>query len=420
MDLAKEHSTATTIGGYAFLTLIVGALYLSTKKKAKTPTVKQITKHLDVGTDTKKKSEKAAKPKKPKAPSGTSDETTSTSTSLNYNQQEDDAAEKKADREFARQLANTHAGHKFNTKTSDSKRTKSVKQSKAQETTPDAGPEKSSVTSSTTGDADDDLSPQTSPIVSSADGRDVSDMLEATTPGPSILRLTDTDSVKKQKERKAKAPEPVESKKQRQNRKKAEAAKAAREEDEKERKVKMEQQRRAARVAEGRAAKDGSGFMASTQNAWNDKSTNGKSTNGSDAVQPLDTFERQPKPEAEPEPEPVQASTPTPAAAKEPASDTWSGMPSEEEQMELLRQEDSWNEVKTKKKGKKKDGSADNTASAAPANGGDNATPSASIKSRPAVNGAKKPILTSSSSSFAALTPEETDDNDEVEKEWDV
>ncbi|CAJ2508639.1 Uu.00g136650.m01.CDS01 [Anthostomella pinea] len=79
---------------------------------------------------------------------------------------------------------------------------------------------------------------------------------------------------------------------------------------------------------------------------------------------------------------PVKASTPTPAADKGPASDNWFGMPSEEEQMELLRQEGFWNEVKTKNKGKKNDGSADNTTSAAPANGGDNATPSASINMR--------------------------------------
>ncbi|KAI1503139.1 hypothetical protein F5X99DRAFT_116747 [Biscogniauxia marginata] len=408
MDLASNHSALTTYGGWAVIAAGVGYyIYQRRQKQARrATTVKQPGRQNDVVSDAKKKSEKATKPKpKPKAPSNTTTE--ATSSSVKYNWEEAEAADKKADREFARQLANTHAGTKFASKKSDEKRQKSVKQSKAQEIDSNVIPEKTSVSSSTTGDADDDLSPQTSPVVAAADSRDVSDMLEPTAPGPSVLRLTDTDSVKKPKERKAKAPEPVETKKQRQNRKKAEAAKAAREEEEKERKVKMEQQRRTARIAEGRAAKDGSAFAANTQNAWD-----AKPTNGGDKIQLLDTSEQQPKREPAKPATPV----PAPAATTKVTTDSWSaGMPSEEEQMEMLRQEDSWSEVKTKK-GKKKNIPAD-TTSGPVVNGGNNVK---STQPQATTNGTKKPVLTSSGSSFAALTPDETDDNDEAEKEWDV
>ncbi|KAI1094249.1 hypothetical protein F5B19DRAFT_72011 [Rostrohypoxylon terebratum] len=417
MDISTTHSTLTTIGGWAVIVGVGGLIwYRNFKQQQQKRTerrgsfTRQSVKHNEpeLGSDTKK-TEKATKPKpKPKAPTDTPTQPTS---NVDYNREEVEAADKKADREFARQLSNTHAGTKFNTKKSDEKKQKSVKQSKAQEISKvQAG--KISVPSSHAGDADDDLSSQASPVVVAADSRDVSDMLEPTAPGPSVLRLTDTDSVKKPKERKQKAPEVVETKKQRQNRKKAEAAKAAREEEEKERKVKLEQQRRTARIAEGRAAKDGSTFVANTQNAWTDKSTNGVNT-----IQPLDTFEEKPKAE----PVTVKPAKSTATKAAEPAkekSDPWvSGVPSEEEQMEMLRQEDSWNEVKTKKKGKKKGVSGETSAPSAPAtNGG--STPTA--KPSAPVNGTnKKPILTSSSSSFAALTPEGTDDNDD-EEEWDV
>ncbi|KAI0098757.1 hypothetical protein GGR51DRAFT_537383 [Nemania sp. FL0031] len=406
MDIQKDHSTFTTMGGYAVIAVVLGVWFYTSQKKEQTRRshiIKHPTKQSerDVAAD-KKKTEKAPKPK-PKPTPSAPERSEPTIPSLKYDREEAEIADKKADRDFARQLANTHAGTKFNTKKSDDKRQKSIKQSKAQEIIPD----KISAPSSTTGDADDDLSPQASPVVVAADSQGVSDMLEPVAPGPSVLRLTGTDSVKKPKERKAKAAEPVETKKQRQNRKKAEAAKAAREEEEKERKVKMEQQRRTARIAEGRAAKDGSAFTA-TQNAWDSQADN-----ASAPVQLLDTFEKQPKAE----PAKAPASTPAAPAAKG-ASDPWSGLPSEEEQLEMIRQEDSWNEVKTKKKGKKKDTSAETSATLSqPTNGNTAAITTAS--SKPA-NSAKKPTITSSSSSFAALTPDEIDDDEEPEEEWDV
>lgn len=395
------------MGGYTVIAAVLGLWFYTSQKKdqnRRSHIVKHPTKHADRDiTAEKKKTEKAPKPKpKPNPPAP--ERTEPTVSSSNYNKDEAEIADKKADRDFARQLSNVHAGTKLNNKKSEDKRQKSVKQSKAQEIALD----KISAPSSTTGDADDDLSPQTSPVVVAADSQGVSDMLEPVAAGPSVLRLTGTDSVKKPKERKAKASTPVETKKQRQNRKKVEAAKAVREEDEKERQVKLEQQRRTARIAEGRPAKDGSTFVA-PQNAWSSQSAN-----GSPAVQLLDTFEQQPKAE------PAKAAAPTPVApATKASSDAWSGLPSEEEQLEMIRQEDSWNEVKTKKKGKKKDAAVETSgASSQPVNGNTTAAPSAITKP---VNGAKKPIITTSNSSFAALTPEGAgDDDEEAEQEWDV
>jgi hypothetical protein len=409
MELANNHSTLTTIGGYAVIALVAGLwYYTSQKKNRRTPTGKPSIKQgsQDVATDIKKKTEKAIKPKpKPKPPAPERSEPTVSSS--NNTEKDDEAAVKKADRDFARQLVNTHAGTKLNAKKSEDKRQKSVKQSKAQEVVPG----KISAPSSTTGDADDDLSSQASPVVSAADRGGISDMLEPVASGPSVLRLTGTDSVKQPKERKTKATEPVETKKQRQNRKKVEVAKAAREEDEKERKVKMEQQRRTARIAEGRPAKDGSATVPA-QNAWTSQPAN-----ESAPVQPLDTFEQQPKPE------PAKAPTPAPvASAAKATSDAWSGLPSEEEQLEMLRQEDSWNEVKTKKKGKKKDAAVETPAVSSQQPADSNSAIAATTSSKP-VNGAKKPVLTSTGSSFAALTPVEADDDDdeeEQEQEWDV
>ncbi|KAG4220188.1 hypothetical protein PC116_g31333, partial [Phytophthora cactorum] len=323
MDISSSHSTLTTIGGWAVILAISGVIWYRNQQKKTQRTdrrgsfTKQSGKQNDVDaiSDTKKKTEKAAKPKpKPKAPATTTTE--NPKPNVDFNREEDEAAGKKADREFARQLSNAHAGTKFSTKKADEKKQKSVKQSKAQEIQ-DATAGKTSVPSSHAGDADDDLSSQASPVVAAVDGRDVSDMLEPTPSGPSVLRLTDVDAVKP-KERKQKAPEVVETKKQRQNRKKAEAAKAAREEEEKERKVKLEQQRRTARIAEGRPAKDGSSFTANAQNAWNGKSTSNNST-----VQPLDTFEQPAKTE------PTKPNTVSAGTTKE-KSDPWlAGIPSE-------------------------------------------------------------------------------------------
>jgi len=320
-------------------------------------------------------------------------------------------------REFARQLLNAKQGTKFAGKAKEETRQKSVKQSRAQEMPTHADGAKVSAPSSTAGiDGDDDQSPAASPVVTAAMASgDVSDMLEQAAPGPSIMRLTNTEE-KKPKEKKAKAPEQVETKKQRQNKKKAEAAKAAREEDEKDRKVKMEAQRRLAREAEGRAAKDGSAFMAAQagKNAWNGngngasgKTNGGSGTNGFLPVQPLDT-----------------ADSKTARAANTAEGDEWmKTLPSEEEQMELVKkeqEEEAWSTVKTKARKPKKVEAAANDHEDAPAVAPPTAAPVAAQPPPPKKQEHQRPVKPfTQKSSFAALSTD-SPEQEEEEEEWDV
>lgn len=336
-------------------------------------------------------------------------------------------------REFARQLASVKQGTKFTAKSKDDVRQKSVKQSRAEEAPRKAAaaPEepKVSAPSSTAGiDADDDRSSAASPVVSAVNtAGDVSDMLEKPAPGPSVLRLTDTEEKTNNKSRPAKAAAPVETKKQRQNRKKAEAAKAAREEAEADRKVRLEAQRKTVRLAEGRAAQDGSGFMAAKAqgNAWTGSSKpNGDSKNGYLPVQPLDTFDAEKPAEA---PAPAAAAKPQKKAA---SGETWmESLPSEEEQIQMLREEESWSTVKTKtRKTKKKleeESTAESTDEAVPQTKAEAITPAASAASlttaKPvAGKESQRPKTFSQNSSFAALNADGAADLAEEEEEWDV
>ena len=362
--------------------------------------------------DTSKTSQPKPRPSKPSAPS----------------QPVDDSSDDGVDnREFARQLATLKQGTPLNAaKKSDDKKQKSVKQSRAQIIEDKAEQSKVSAPSSTAGaDADDDESLTTSPVVTAADASGVSDMLEPKAAGPSVLRLTDTDKAKPKKEKKAKEPEKVETKKQRQNRQKAEAAKALREDTEKQRKVDMEAQRRLARISEGRAAKDGSAFTAAQakQSAWTANGANGAngssgSSNGANGeqapVQPLDTFDTGSY---------TDVSVPKiPTPVKTNPADSWiATLPSEEEQMEMLRGEESWNTVTTKKVNKKKTAAAESPVDSEPtvipsqpaakpaaASNGANAAPKKQVK----------PAFTQQSS-FAALSTNDEPEGEE-ENEWDV
>jgi hypothetical protein len=340
----------------------------------------------------------------------------------------DDSSDDGVDnREFARQLATIKQGTNLNAaKKSDEKKQKSVKQSRAQIIDDKADQTRVSAPSSTAGaDADDDESLTTSPVVKAADASGVSDMLEPKAAGPSVLRLTDTDKAKPKKEKKAKEPEKVETKKQRQNRQKAEAAKALRDETEKQRKVDMEAQRRLARISEGRAAKDGSAFMAAQQaqpSVWTANGANGSgsSSNGTNgeahAVQPLDTFDTGSY---------TDVSVPKAATPVKPnPADSWiATLPSEEEQMEMLRGEESWNTVTTKKVNKKK---KDTVTAESPVDSEPTVVPSQPV-AKPAApsNGPsaapKKPAKAafSQQSSFAALSRNDEPEGED-ENEWDV
>ncbi|KOS19079.1 hypothetical protein ESCO_000999 [Escovopsis weberi] len=317
-------------------------------------------------------------------------------------------------REFARQLAKAQEGHKLTSNGEGSKhREKSVKQSRANKIKVPAEekpgkpviPEVQSAPSSNGADADDDASPANSPESRPFDVSGVSDMLEPAAAGPSILRLTDTSSKKQKKA--AKAPEPVETKKQRQNRKKAEAAKAAREEAEKERKILEENQRRTARIAEGRPAKDGSEFTNGAkgmQSSWTHIGRNGaevKKMEDSTLYEPLDTME-----------------SPAADAGVKPESFWISALPSEERQMEMLREEsDEWSTVQTKSSRK-----ARKAASAADS-GDENKTSQAAAQPKQATTAstvkATKAAPPKTFGAFSALTVKE-DFPDDLEEEWEV
>jgi hypothetical protein len=312
------------------------------------------------------------------------------------------------DREFARQLSNAKQGTTFAAKATQETKQKSVKQSKARELPNAADEGRISAPSSTAGiDADDDQSSAASPVARPIDASGVSDMLEKPAPGPSVLRLTDTEEKKPKAKAPAKAPEAAETKKQRAQRRKREAEKAEREEIEKERKQKMDAQRRLARQSEGRPAQDGTASMAAIAagKVWMGHGVNGKpndqpASNG--VVQPLDTMSK--------------------SADRTTQSEQPNGWKttylSEEEQIAKIREEeDSWNTVPTKARKSKKpsteaqveNANHEEAATAAPPQPAP-AAPKAQTVSRPA-----RPFK--QQSSFAALA---TDSPAEEETEWDV
>ncbi|KAF1356714.1 hypothetical protein BDV97DRAFT_278952, partial [Delphinella strobiligena] len=187
--------------------------------------------------------------------------------------------------------------------------------------------------SSNAGYADDDLTPARSSALAAGD---VSDMLEPTATGPSVLRLTESSRpAKANKQRQQTAAQEADTKKQRQNRKKVEERQAQREAEEKERLVLLEQQRRTAREARGEPAKNGvPASKPPAVSAWAVKAaaratqppaqeiTGGSGSAGTSGL--LDTFDK----------------------------------PSEEEQMriatKLSEDESGWNTVPKGKKQKKK------------------------------------------------------------------
>ncbi|ELR09345.1 hypothetical protein VC83_02738 [Pseudogymnoascus destructans] len=256
----------------------------------------------------------------------------------------DDDDDEIDNREFARQLSNAKAGTVIGSKPQAGARQKSVKQSRAQAAASNSFDDNTaSATSSNAGaDADDDLSPALNARSSNNLGG-VGDMLEPASQGPSVLRITSPVNPQPKKDKKAaKAPEPVETKKQRQNRKKREAEKLALAASETDRKVLLESQRRTAREAEGRAAKDGSLYTnsAAAASIWKADQAVAETKPANGQVELLDTYEPATKPAA------------TKPKAK--GSDDYATLPSEEEQLRLIEEDSAWNTVTKPKKGKKK------------------------------------------------------------------
>jgi hypothetical protein len=241
------------------------------------------------------------------------------------------------DLNWAQQLENRRRGTSITTAKKTESKPKTVKQTNANK----VAAEISAGTSTTGGaDGDDDRSPSTSPQLGSSDynvpvSGDISDMLEAPTRGPSILRIVPAPAPLVQKAKKELKPlQQEETKKQRQNRRKAEDRKAQQEEDERIRKSLLEKQRRTAREARGEPAKNGVARPPAT-NAWTAKPV----SNG--AAPLLDTFEGS---------KPVSNGA-APLLDTFEGSKGWQQLPSEEEQMRILLENDesAWSTVSSKK-----------------------------------------------------------------------
>lgn len=310
----------------------------------------------------------------------------------------------KANREFALQLAKAKEGTKFDKKADGKKqREKSVKQSKANQlgSAPKASEDEDEpIVGSEPEEISGDVPEDTNANIPAEAGR-VDDMLEKKPEGPSVLRITG-DAPKKEQKKATKAPEKVETKKQRQAKKKAAANKAAVEEAEAQRKVLEEKQRRTARIADGRAAKDGSQFTNAAVNAWNESKTNSTPVTTNGFHQPLDTFETSEVP------------APAPAAVAPKAAPQAAPKPAAPEPV-AENNEDEWNTVTTKAS-KRKAAAASAPAAAAAAAPEEPAKPRAAPAPAPAAPAVKK-AAPAANNAFSALS---NDDEEEQEEEWDV
>ncbi|KAM0667406.1 hypothetical protein ACQRIT_003556 [Beauveria bassiana] len=316
----------------------------------------------------------------------------------------DDSA---ANREFAKQLSKAQEGTKFAAKSDAKQREKYVKQSKASHI--DGAKAPKAPKAETPVPAAAPIEPETvanvvepvkeeTPTVPAEAGR-VDDMLEPKAAAPTVLRLSESKPTE-QKKKESKPAEKGETKKQRQNRKKAEAAKAAREEAEAERKALEEKQRRQARLAEGRAAKDGSQFTNGAATAWKQGASSVAPKTNGELHAPLDTFE----PASAPTTQTNGAANAAPAAFEQPAQ----------------QEEEEWSTVKTKSS-KKKAAAASNSGDDEPlaAPKATSAAPSVSKQAAPKTNGNSANNKKAFGGSFSALTNNDEPEEEE-EEEWDV
>lgn len=211
-------------------------------------------------------------------------------------------------------------------------------------------------TSSTNGaDADDDLSSAGSPVdnVTASVTDYMSDMLEPPAPGPAVFRLAGSLGSQPKKP-KTQPFKQVETKKQRQQKAKNEARKLQVQEAEEQRRKLLEKQLHTAREAERHKA---AGTNANPiPSVWKVQATNKASSGAQEAVPAqngplLDTFDPS-----------TTTSSDQDEARPAPLSQ---GLPSEEEQLRILgalNSENDWTTVSSKK-GKKKNGKADESVS---------------------------------------------------------
>lgn len=263
-----------------------------------------------------------------------------------------DTTEEDDNKAWAQQLAQLKKGTNLAPPTRTDSRNRTVKQSAA-----GATPTFSSA-SSNGAEADDDLSPAMSPSFTAGD---VSDMLEAPTPGPTTLRLTDpANPVKARQPRQQAAFQEQETKKQRQNRKKKEEARLQREAEEQQRQALLEKTRRAAREARGEPAKNGmAASKPPTNSAWAAQAAARVTeaptvaTSGSNNGPLLDTFDQDAESTAS-----SSGALANSTAATSTVTNFDNELPSEEDQLTLAKKlssdESGWNTVPKGRKQKKK------------------------------------------------------------------
>lgn len=253
------------------------------------------------------------------------------------------------DLEWAQQLEARKKGISLSAPSSIYKPSKQKQpKSKAQpEAASNGGSSRDDVTSSNANQSDHDSTQMSS---SAPVGGDVSDMLEARGPAPSVLRIVGEEKPKKQQAPKAEVV--TETKKQRQNRRKVEEQRSVREDQEKERQALLEKQRRTAREARGEPAKNGlAPSKAPSSSAWSasGEATSLQPSSQANGVSLLDTFDHDNGSNASSN----EASTNGTASVTGPST-AQRDYPVQEAQPEQANEASGWAEVSNPKKGKKK------------------------------------------------------------------
>ena len=304
-----------------------------------------------------------------------------------------------SNKDFAHQMAQAQAGTQLKPVAKQAPSKKERRANKILQVAQDTSDSPDLSAAPSGAEADDDMSPVGSPPMAPINGtssRNVTDMLEQRAAGPSVLRLTDPKGTIGQTKSKPtqKHVEVAETKKQRQARQKREEQKRLNDEAETTRKALMEKQMKIARMAEGTSAQQKANKPPAS-NVWAQKAGNTNTNVPSAPVgqAPLfDTFES-PEMDNPNNAESIKTATisditnghaaidgtvntvkqslgtgRTEALAAstrengiDPGSSTQSNaswaddLPSEEEQMRALQQEDAWTTVskKDKKKGAK-------------------------------------------------------------------
>lgn len=345
-DFDNSSMTMNPYLSWAILLVVAGSLgwYYTTGQtpKAKTAVRAAVEKTEAVVAPKKQK-------RKPKAPEPAVAKKPEVKTVVSPPTTEDDQPDEDVDRkEMARRLAAIKNGISPVAPPSKNQKKKAKKAIQL---------ESGSHASSTTGaDADDDLSPAASPEVSATvpSAGYVSDMLEAPTPGASVLRVTG-NLESEPKKQKAQNFKQVETKKQRQNRLKNEARKQQVQEAEEQRRKLLETQLHTAREYERQEA---ARSKPPTSNAW--------LTQG---AKPVVNGSSQPGPApAAPAAAPVQLLDTFEPSTAAPVQKKWDENLPSEEQSRILgssNTDDDWTTVSSKKVTKKKGGKADESVSEA-------------------------------------------------------